>query len=111
MIPRHTLFTGNVYSHDSWDHYWEGHLNRVNGNVGTVTTQTDTWTANYGITNRLDFIVLLPHVWTDASQGVLHSMQGFQDITLAAKYNFFERPLTKYGTGCGPLPAWPGRFP
>ena len=98
MIPRHTLFTGDVYSHDAWDHYWETHLNRVNGNLGTVTTQTNTFSANYGITNHLDFIALVPYVWTNASEGVLSGMQGFQDITLAAKYNFFERPFTKHGT-------------
>ena len=42
MITRHTLFAGNFFTHDSWDHYWEGSLNRVNGNLGTVTTQTNT---------------------------------------------------------------------
>jgi len=97
MIPRHTLFTGNVYSYNSWDHYWEGHLNRVNGNLGTVSTQTDTWSANYGITNRIDFIALIPYVWTNASEGVLHGMQGYQDITLAAKFKLLDRPFTKYG--------------
>ena len=98
MISRHNLFTGNLYTHDSWDHYWEGHLNRENGNLGTVTTQTNTWYADYGITNRLDVIASAPYIWTNASQGVLRGMQGFQDITLAAKYKFPERPLTKSGS-------------
>ncbi len=98
MIPRHTLFTGNTFTYDSWDHYWEGHLNRVNGNLGTVTTQTDSWYADYGITNRLDFITQIPYVWTNASQGVLSGMEGYQDITMALKYNFLERPLTTHGT-------------
>jgi hypothetical protein len=98
MIPRHTLFTGNMFSYDSWNHYWEGHLDRVNGNLGTVTTETDSWYANYGITNRLDFITQIPYVWTNASQGVLSGMQGYQDITMALKYNFLERPFTKRGT-------------
>ncbi len=98
MMTRHTLFAGNLYSHDSWDHYWEGTLKRVNGNLGTVTTQSDTWSANYGITDRLNVIATIPYVWTHASQGVLHDMHGYQDITLAAKYNFLERPFTKYGS-------------
>ena len=38
---------------------------------------------------------MVPYVWTDASQGVLHGIQGFQDLTLAAKWNFLERPSTK----------------
>ena len=40
---------------------------------------------------------MVPYVWTEASQGVLHGIQGFQDLTLAAKYNFLERPSTKVG--------------
>jgi hypothetical protein len=98
MMPKRTLFAGNVYSHDGWDHYWEGSLNRVNGNLGTVTTQTDTWFGDYGVTNRLNVIVQVPYVWTHASQGVLHDMQGFQDITFAAKYSFLDRPFTQYGS-------------
>jgi hypothetical protein len=98
MITRHNLFIGNLYTHDSWDHYWENHLNRSNGNLGTVTTQTNTWYADYGITDRLDAIMSVPYVWTEASQGVLHGMQGFQDITLGAKYNFLDRPFTERGS-------------
>ena len=94
MILRHTLFAGNTITFDSWDHYWETHLNRSNGNLGTVSTRTDTWYADYGITNRLDFIAQVPYVWTHASEGVLHDMQGFQDITLAAKYNFYNKEIT-----------------
>jgi hypothetical protein len=110
MMPRRTLFAGNVYSHDSWDHYREGHLNRVNGNLGTVSTQTDAWFADYGVTSRLNVIVQVPYIWTHASQGVLSGMQGFQDITFAAKYAFLERPFTKYGSlkaivvGSGAIP-------
>lgn len=49
--PARPLF-GNIYIYDSWDHYWEGHLKRVNGNLGTVSTQSDSWYAVYGVTDR-----------------------------------------------------------
>ena len=98
MIPRHTLFTGNTWTHDSWDHYWEGHLSRTNGNLGTVATQSDNWYADYGITSHLDFIVSVPYVWTHASQGVLHDMAGYQDVTFGGKWAFLERPFTSKGT-------------
>jgi hypothetical protein len=97
MIPRHTLFSGNLFTYDSWDHYWEGHLSRVNGNLGTVTTETNTWFGDYGVINHLDFIMQVPYVWTDASKGVLHDMKGFQNITLAGKYAFLSRPFTQKG--------------
>ena len=39
---------------------------------------------------RLNIIAQVPHVGTNASQGVLHGIQGIQDLTLAAKYRFAE---------------------
>jgi len=98
MLTKGNLFSGNIYSHDSWDHYWQGTLNRANGNLGTVTTQTNTWFANYGVTSRLNVIGMVPYVWTEASQGVLSSQKGFQDITIAAKYSIVDRPLTRVGS-------------
>ena len=97
MMAKHNLLIGDLYSHDSWDQYWEGTLKRVNGNIGTITTQTNIWSANYGLTDRLTLIGAVPYVWTRPSQGVLQGQKGFQDITLAGKYSFLERSSTKYG--------------
>jgi len=91
MLRQHELVVGSVYSRDSWNEYWEGALKRENGNIGTLTTQTNAWFANYGVTDRLTVLGAIPHVWTNASQGVLHSMGGFQDLTVAAKYRVFDR--------------------
>jgi len=98
MMAKHDLCAGDLYSHESWDQYWEGSLKRGNGNIGTITTQTDTWFANYGVTNRLNVIATVPYVWTRASEGVLHGMRGFQDVTLAAKYNLLDTPFTTHGS-------------
>lgn len=98
MLSRGTLFTGYHYTHELWDEYWEGPLKRDNDNVGTVTTQTSSWTVNYGLTNRLNVIAAVPHVRTRASRGVLHGIGGLQDLSLAAKYAFFERRDTSIGT-------------
>jgi len=98
MLVKHDLFAGDVYTHDSWDHYWEGTLERTNGNIGTLTTQNNVWSANYGVTDRLNVIGLFPYVWTRASQGVLRGQSGFQDVTLAAKYRLFEHAASQYGS-------------
>ena len=95
MVAGRTVFAGDLYGHEAWDHYWEGALKRENGNVGTVTTQANMLYGNYGVTDRLNVIAMVPYMWTDASQGVLHGDQGFQDLTVAAKWNFFNRPSTK----------------
>lgn len=90
ILEGKTLFTGYLFTYDRWDEYWEGALKRENGNIGTLTTQTSTWYAVYGVTNRLNVITSLPYVQTEASQGVLRNMQGLQDFSVAAKYRLFS---------------------
>ncbi len=91
MVERKALFGAVVYGHDSWDRYWEGTLERDNENVGTLTTQSVTWVANYGVLPRLNLIAALPYVSTEASGGTLQKQSGLQDLTLAAKYQVFDR--------------------
>lgn len=98
LVSGRTLAAEVLYSHDSWDHYWEGTLKRANGNVGTVTTQTTQWAGTYGVTDRLNILAIVPYVWTSASQGVLQGQSGFQDLTLAAKYRLLETPFTEVGS-------------
>jgi outer membrane putative beta-barrel porin/alpha-amylase len=98
LIRARALNTGLLYAHEGWDHYWEGSLNRVNGNIGTITTQSVTWMGGYGVTDRLSVLAMLPYVWTGASQGPLQGMSGLQDLTLAAKYRVLSTPLTEHGT-------------
>ena len=98
MMPRQQLCTGFVYMHDSWDRYWEGPLQRGNGNVGTVTTQSVSWMGTYGVTDRLNVIAMVPWVTTKASAGTLSGMDGLQDLTAAVKWNALATGLTSLGT-------------
>jgi outer membrane putative beta-barrel porin/alpha-amylase len=98
MMPRRALAAGLLYTHESWSQYWEGTLERDNGNIGTLSTQRVTWMAGYGVTDRLSVMAMLPYVWTHATQGPLHGMRGMQDFTLAAKYQLLATPLTDRGT-------------
>jgi hypothetical protein len=95
MMPKNDFCTGVLYTSDTWDEYWEGELKRSNGNIGTLKTTSLTWVGNYGLTDKINVIAMLPYVKTEASQGVLHSMQGMQDLTLGVKYNFFRKDYTK----------------
>lgn len=97
MMGRRQLCAGYMFTHDSWDEYWEGARKRTNGNIGAVSTQNHQLFANYGLTDRLNVITHVPHVRTNASQGVLAGMTGFQDGTIAAKYKFFETRFTERG--------------
>jgi hypothetical protein len=97
MMPRGALCTGFLYMYDSWDTYWEGTLELTNGNIGEISSQSVMWSGNYGITDRLNVIAMVPYVWTSASQGVLQGQSGFQDLTLAAKLNVLDTPFTSLG--------------
>ena len=90
MVRPRELLTGNIYTYEGWGHYWEGPLKRTNDNIGRITTRTNAWWANYGVSERLNIIGQVPYVWTHASQGYLHDIQGVQDLTLAAKYRVLE---------------------
>jgi hypothetical protein len=98
MMGKGLLCAGYLYGHDRWDQYWEGTLQRSNGNIGTLTTQAHQIFGNYGITDRVNLIVHLPHIRTAASQGVLAGMSGWQDATVAAKWKFFDQPFTEKGS-------------
>lgn len=98
MIPKRDICAGALYTHDAWNHYWEGTLNRTNGNMGTVKTQTLNYMVNYGAWNRLNVFGMVPYVWTYATQGVLHGQEGFQDLSLAAKYELIRYPVKEFGT-------------
>jgi hypothetical protein len=91
MMARKNLCTGLLYTHDQWTDYWEGELKRDNGNIGKITTQSIMWVGNYGITDKINVIAMLPYVKTEASQGTLQSMKGIQDLSLGVKYNFFVK--------------------
>jgi hypothetical protein len=93
MMPRQQLCTGFVYMHDAWDRYWEGPLERGNGNIGTVTTQSVSWMGTYGVTDRVNVIAMVPWVTTGASAGTLSGMDGLQDLTAAVKWNALDAEL------------------
>ncbi|HCW06112.1 MAG TPA: hypothetical protein DGG95_01960 [Cytophagales bacterium] len=94
LMPKNNLCTGFTYTVDSWRNYWEGSLKRDNLNIGTITTKNVMWVANYGLTEKLNLIAMVPYVWTNSNSGTLRGMQGVQDLTLAGKYKFFQQDLS-----------------
>ena len=87
MMPKKQLCTGFVYMHDSWDRYWEGTLERGNGNIGTLTTQSVSWMGTYGVTDRLNVIAMVPTSRPRRARARSSGMDGLQDLTAAVKWN------------------------
>jgi hypothetical protein len=95
MMGKKQWCNGFTYMYSGWDKYWEGNFKRDNKNMGTVTTQSLMVMSNYGISDKLNAIVSVPYIWTHASAGTLHSLEGFQDIELNLKYEFYTKKLGK----------------
>lgn len=106
FMAKGNLCGGVIYMNDSWKNYWEGTLLRENKNFGTVTTQSIILNANYGISNRLNVLATLPYITVKPSAGVLHSMNGIQDLTLAVKYIAIQtKHLSVIGSLGGSIPT------
>lgn len=86
MMNKNQFCNGLMYSSSSWKNYWEGTLKRDNQNLGTVSSKSVMYMANYGITNNLNVMIGAPFVWTKASAGTLHGMNGIQDASLTVKW-------------------------
>ncbi|HZH67017.1 MAG TPA: hypothetical protein VEY10_19160 [Flavisolibacter sp.] len=95
MMNKNQFCSGFMYMHSSWSNYWEGTLKRTNENLGTVTTQSVMYMANYGITDKLNVMAGAPYVSTKASAGTMAGMRGVQDVSLFVKYIPFQKKLGK----------------
>ncbi|MBS1659740.1 MAG: hypothetical protein JST68_01680 [Bacteroidetes bacterium] len=109
MMNKNNFCVGGMYSHSSWDHYWEGTFKRNNQNLGTVSTQMVALMGNYGVTRKLNLIVGAPYVWTHATAGTLHGQNGIQDLSgwvkwLPVEQNIGNGVLSVYTLVGGSLP-------
>lgn len=93
MMNKGQICVAVAYTHDTWDHYWEGALHRDNGNIGTLTRQTVAPMFALGITDRINVLGALPWVKTGASAGQLAGAQGLQDFGIWAKVKALDKPL------------------
>jgi hypothetical protein len=104
MMKKMEVCFAVIYDHGTWDHYWEGSMLRINENIGTLTRNTTLPMVAAGITDKLNFIAGVPYVQTHSTGGQLAGVEGFQDLNIALKYQFLNRPMGKgklmaFGTG------------
>lgn len=95
MMAKQNFCVGAMYSYSSWKNYWEGTFKRNNQNLGTVSTKMYSLMGTYGVTDKLNVIFNVPYVQTHASEGTLHGMKGFQDLSLWLKYMPVEKEVGK----------------
>jgi len=95
MMPKGEICLAIVYENTTWDRYWEGSTIRVNQNIGTFTRQMGASMLVGGITDKVNVILSLPYVKTEASAGQMAGVQGIQDLGLSVKALFLEKPIGK----------------
>lgn len=93
MMEKGQICFAALYSHDTWNEYWEGTLKRDNQNVGTLTRQTIMPMFSLGLVKRLNVIVALPWVHTEASGGQVTGASGMQDLGLWLKATALEQAI------------------
>lgn len=96
MIPKNYFCAAGIYTHNSWDKYWEGTFKRENLNLGTISSNVYAVGGNYGLSNRINVLFMIPYVVSNASAGTLRGQRGVQDINLAVKWLAVKQEL---GTG------------
>jgi hypothetical protein len=92
LMQRGQICLAAVSEYQTWSAYWEGSLLRENANIGTLRTRSTMPMAAVGITRRLNAIVALPYVQTEASQGVLAGQRGWQDLAVWLKWQALDKP-------------------
>lgn len=93
MMEKGEICFAAIYTHDTWDEYWEGTLKRNNGNIGTLTRQTVMPMFALGIVDRVNVIAALPWMKTEASEGQVRGAQGLQDWGLWLKGTAIDKAV------------------
>ncbi|MGY4536314.1 hypothetical protein ACVW0P_000721 [Mucilaginibacter sp. UYNi724] len=86
MIPKNFFCAAGVYTYNSWDKYWEGTFKRENLNLGTISSNVYAVGGNYGLSNRVNLLFMIPYIKSNASAGTFRGQSGIQDINLAVKW-------------------------
>ena len=95
MMPKKNICLGGIFQNSTWDKFWEGTFKRENLNLGTVSTTSYAFNANYGITDKINIIVGLPYIQTKATAGTLIGQNGFQDFSFTLKCKVIEKKVEK----------------
>ena len=93
MMAKNLFCSGFMYGYSSWDHYWEGTLKRTNENIGKVSTEMFAYMGAYGVSKNFNLLFNIPSIKTKATAGTLSGLEGFQDLSLFAKWKAYSKKV------------------
>lgn len=95
MMPKNLFCVGLTTSKSTWKNYWEGTFKRQNLNLGKVSSSKVMFNANYGISDKLNVIAMLPYIKTNTGSGQLAGQKGLQDLSLFIKWQGYKKQFKK----------------
>jgi hypothetical protein len=87
-----------TFESGSFDEYWEGTALRKNETIATVSRNVTMPMIAIGLMDKLNFYIAVPYVKTESSKGnggFLQGAKGFQDLSLAVKYQILNKDMGK----------------
>lgn len=93
LMSKYELCIAATYDQGKWDEYWEGTYLRTNDNIGTFSRTTIMPMIAAGITDKLNILIATPYVKTESTGGQLAGVKGFQDFSIALKYQLLKKEL------------------
>lgn len=96
MMKKQEICFALLYDQGSWDQYWEGTQLITNENIGTFTRSTVMPMVVYGITDKINVLLVTPYVKTQSTGGQLAGVQGFQDLNVGIKYEIIKKDFGKH---------------
>ncbi len=95
LMKKYELCVAVSFDQGTWNEYWEGTYLRGNENIGTFTRSTVTPMVAAGITDKLNILIATPYVKTESTGGQLAGAMGFQDLSIALKYEIIKEQIGK----------------
>lgn len=96
MMKKKEICFAFMFDQGKWDQYWEGSTLITNMNIGTFTRNTYMPMIAYGITDKLNVLLITPYVKTHSNGGQLAGVRGFQDVNIGVKYEAFKKDFGKH---------------
>ncbi len=87
-----------TYDYGAFDQYWEGSSLRKNETIAEVSRQAIVPMIAIGIMDKLNFYVAVPYIKTESTEpngGHLQGAKGFQDLSVAMKYEILNKEIAK----------------
>jgi len=95
LMKKYELCVALTYDHGEWNQYWEGTYLRGNENIGTFTRAIMMPMVAAGITDKLNLLIVAPYVQTKSTGGQIAGVEGFQDVSIALKYEIIKKEIGK----------------